>query len=54
MGVVARLAALLIFTLVSSSAPGQQKPRIFVGAPSKTLGYGPLRVAAKKVFFEIV
>ena len=54
MDVVVRLAALLIFTLVFSSAPGQQTPRIFVGAPSKTLGYGPLWIAAKEGFFESV
>jgi len=47
-----QIAALLVFTLLSSFATGQEKPRLFVGASSKTLGYGPLWVAAKKGFFE--
>jgi ABC-type nitrate/sulfonate/bicarbonate transport system substrate-binding protein len=33
-------------------APGQEKPKIFLGASSKTLGYSPLWVASKKGFFE--
>lgn len=30
----------------------QEKPKIFVGASSKTLGYSPLWVASKKGFFD--
>ncbi len=33
-------------------APAQEKPKIFLGASSKTLGYSPLWVASKKAFFE--
>ena len=47
-----QIAALLVSTLLLSAATGQEKPRIFVGASSKTLGYGPLWVGAKKGFFE--
>ena len=35
-----------------SAALGQEKPKIFLGASSKTLGYSPLWVASKKGFFE--
>jgi len=35
-----------------NSAPAQEKPKIFLGASSKTLGYSPLWVASKKGFFE--
>jgi NitT/TauT family transport system substrate-binding protein len=45
--------ALLLFTWqLISSALGQEKPKIFLGASSKTLGYSPLWVASKKGFFE--
>jgi len=45
--------ALLLFTWqFISSALGQEKPKIFLGASSKTLGYSPLWVASKKGFFE--
>ncbi|MDP9129201.1 MAG: ABC transporter substrate-binding protein, partial [Candidatus Binatota bacterium] len=30
----------------------QERPKIYLGASSKTLGYSPLWVAAKKGFFE--
>lgn len=44
---------LLLFTWqFISSAHGQEKPKIFLGASSKTLGYSPLWVASKKGFFE--
>ena len=36
----------------SCSAFGQEKPKIFLGASSKTLGYSPLWVASKKGFFD--
>jgi NitT/TauT family transport system substrate-binding protein len=45
--------ALLLFTCqLISSALGQEKPKFFLGASSKTLGYSPLWVASKKGFFE--
>ena len=34
------------------SADAQDRPRIYLGASSKTLGYSPLWVAAKKGFFD--
>jgi len=53
MAVQIRIAlALLAFTLSSSPVTAQEKPRIYVGASSKTLGYSPLWVATKKGFFE--
>ena len=52
MVVLVRISALLFCTLLSSTATGQEIPRIFVGASSKTLGYSPLWVASKKGFFE--
>src|SRR5215468_10131417 len=52
MVVYARIIALMIFALVSLPAMGQEKPKIYLGASSKTLGYSPLWVAAKKGFFE--
>jgi NitT/TauT family transport system substrate-binding protein len=44
--------ALLIFAVTSSSALGQDKPKIYFGSSSKTLGYGPLWAAVKKGFLE--
>ena len=43
-----------LMLLVLSYRPlnAQEKPRIVVGASSKTLGYSPLWVATKKGFFE--
>jgi NitT/TauT family transport system substrate-binding protein len=47
-----------LFALLLSNWPfvgdalGQEKPKIFLGASSKTLGYSPLWVASKKGFFE--
>src|SRR5262245_11034428 len=37
---------------IYSSALGQEKPKIYLGASSKTLGYSPLWVASKKGFFD--
>ena len=36
----------------ASGALGQDKPKIYLGASSKTLGYSPLWVATKKGFFD--
>ena len=44
--------ALIICAVVSSPVVAQEKPKIFLGASSKTLGYSPLWVATKKGFFE--
>lgn len=37
---------------IASGALGQDKPKIYLGASSKTLGYSPLWVATKKGFFD--
>src|SRR5438309_2498498 len=44
--------AILALMLQCQVADGQEKPRIFLGASSKTLGYSPLWVASKKGFFD--
>ena len=46
------LIAFLLSLLFSSSLAAQEKPQIFLGASSKTLGYSPLWVGTKKGFFE--
>ena len=43
---------LLILGFIVSPAAAQEKLRFYLGASSKTLGYSPLWVAAKKGFFE--
>ena len=42
----------LLVTLCSQRSPAQDKPKIYVGPSSKTLGYSPLWVGSKKGFFE--
>jgi len=44
--------ALLLIALGGASAAAQEKPKIYLGASSKTLGYSPLWVASKKGFFD--
>ena len=44
--------ALIVCALDSFPVIAQEKPKIFLGASSKTLGYSPLWVATKKGFFE--
>jgi len=44
--------ALLAWAFALPSAMAQEKPKIFLGASSKTLGYSPLWVGARKGFFE--
>src|SRR6187549_1702011 len=44
--------ALLAIVVAASTAPAQEKARFYLGASSKTLGYSPLWVAAKRGFFE--
>lgn len=46
------IASAVLLLLAVQLAPAQDKPRIYLGASSKTLGYGPLWVAVKKGFFE--
>jgi ABC-type nitrate/sulfonate/bicarbonate transport system substrate-binding protein len=46
------LIAFLVCSLLGSSVAAQEKPKIFLGASSKTLGYSPLWVGTKKGFFE--
>lgn len=46
------LIAVLASLLFNCSATAQDKPKIFVGAASKTLGYSPFWVGTKKGFFE--
>ncbi|HYA30555.1 MAG TPA: ABC transporter substrate-binding protein [Acidobacteriota bacterium] len=46
------IAALMCLVLNGFSAQAQDRAKIFLGASSKTLGYSPLWVAAKKGFFE--
>jgi ABC-type nitrate/sulfonate/bicarbonate transport system substrate-binding protein len=43
---------LLLSCVVPSSVIAQEKPKLFLGASSKTLGYSPLWVGARKGFFE--
>jgi len=52
MVVFSRLAVALLVLLLSLTAAAQEKPKIYLGASSKTLGYSPLWVAAKKGFFD--
>ena len=48
-----RIALVVMLSgFVVSSAFAQEKLRFYLGASSKTLGYSPLWVAAKKGFFE--
>jgi ABC-type nitrate/sulfonate/bicarbonate transport system substrate-binding protein len=44
--------AVLLVALIVSAAAAQDKPKIYFGASSKTLGYGPLWAAVKKGFLE--
>src|SRR5688572_31066322 len=50
--VIHLVIALLSIMLTASTAVTQEKAKIYLGASSKTLGYSPLWVAAKKGFFE--
>ena len=44
---------LIILALLHTPAAAQERPRVFLGASSKTLGYSPLWVGAKRGFFEL-
>ena len=43
---------LLMLALVTRVSLAQDKPKIYIGPSSKTLGYSPLWVGWKKSFFE--
>ena len=44
---------LIILALLHPPAAAQERPKVFLGASSKTLGYSPLWVGAKRGFFEL-
>jgi ABC-type nitrate/sulfonate/bicarbonate transport system substrate-binding protein len=46
------MVAFLVILVWLPHGHAQEKPKIFVGASSKTLGYSPLWVATKKGFFD--
>ena len=46
------MVAFLVILVWLTHGHAQEKPKIFVGASSKTLGYSPLWVATKKGFFD--
>jgi NitT/TauT family transport system substrate-binding protein len=46
------VSALALLLILSASAAAQDRPRIYLGASSKTLGYSPLWVGVKRGFFE--
>ena len=50
--VLSRVAVIALVLLLAFSAVAQEKYKIYLGASSKTLGYSPLWVAAKKGFFD--
>src|SRR6185503_14800802 len=45
--------SLIILALLHPPAAAQERPKVFLGASSKTLGYSPLWVGAKRGFFEL-
>ncbi|HEX5606659.1 MAG TPA: ABC transporter substrate-binding protein [Candidatus Binatia bacterium] len=46
------MVAFLVILIWLTRGHAQEKPKIFVGASSKTLGYSPLWIATKKGFFD--
>ena len=46
------LIAFSVSLLFTVSVAAQDRPKLFLGASSKTLGYSPLWVGTKKGFFE--
>ena len=46
------MVALLVILMGLSHGQAQEKPKIFVGESSKTLGCSPLWVATRKGFFD--
>ena len=47
-----RAIALLFVLLLHDPTAAQERPKLYLGASSKTLGYSPLWVGAKRGFFE--
>jgi NitT/TauT family transport system substrate-binding protein len=47
-----RAILLLLLIMPGGSSLAQERPRLFLGASSKTLGYSPLWVGVKRGFFE--
>jgi NitT/TauT family transport system substrate-binding protein len=45
-------AAAFLVVLLHTPAAAQERPKVFLGATTKTLGYSPLWVGAKRGFFE--
>jgi ABC-type nitrate/sulfonate/bicarbonate transport system substrate-binding protein len=45
-------AVVILILLLHMSAAGQERPKVFLGATTKTLGYSPLWDGAKRGFFE--
>ena len=46
------LCVVAFLVLLYTPSASQERPKIFLGASSKTLGYSPLWVGAKRGFFE--
>jgi NitT/TauT family transport system substrate-binding protein len=44
--------AFLVLLLLHTTSAAQERPKVFLGASSKTLGYSPLWVGVKRKFFE--
>jgi NitT/TauT family transport system substrate-binding protein len=44
--------AFLVLLVLHTPSAAQERPKVFLGASSKTLGYSPLWVGAKRGFFE--
>src|SRR5258706_7976033 len=44
--------AFLVLLLLQTPAAAQERAKVYLGASSKTLGYSPLWVGAKRGFFE--
>src|SRR5512132_1829015 len=52
LGQVFGSVVLLVLLLLQAPSPAQERPRLYLGASSKTLGYSPLWVGAKRGFFD--
>src|SRR6266478_1478435 len=44
--------AFLVLLVLHTPSAAQERPKVFLGASSKTLGYSPLWIGAKRGFFE--
>jgi NitT/TauT family transport system substrate-binding protein len=52
LGQVFGSVVLLVLLLLQAPSPAQERPRLYLGASSKTLGYSPLWVGAKRGLFD--